>query len=386
MSETPAKTKNDPARLLEQFKKSKKVVSTFAEQFQATHGRKPSGEDLSKAPEYVRVCIKNCKRIKAHLEKNSSQVQEKENEVKSPDISEKEPKKAPNSKVWGAHLNRSFSDITNNVSKSGGKVTKIQKTTSYSGTLSALILEDLKISTRKSLLKRSSSSVKKAFFDTMGNDENTTQGIIDEVTTSQDDPLIRFRPELSMDGLSQHGLEKSEEDSSEFEIGNVGGTQPKLFKNTDKTDLRSMSVLTSMKSQKIEATERNFETEIPLNFSGLFSKKRKLDEENDDEDSNDSSKKQKLEEEEDMFADDDEDVETTELLPLEKGDDDEPRKFDKRKPLKPKKIPNGLVSNNFVKIDLKKKNYVRGNKKMTGAKYKRQQWKSKVQTKFGKKR
>lgn len=36
--------------------------------------------------------------------------------------------------------------------------------------------------------------------------------------------------------------------------------------------------------------------------------------------------------------------------------------------------------------DLKKKNYVRGNKKMTGQQYKRQQYKSKVNSKFGKSR
>ena len=87
MSKTPKK--HDPEKLLELFKKSKKVVSTFVEKFQEQNGRKPRGEDLAKAPEYVRVCIKNCKRIKAHLEKSPEN---------SPEIPEIEPEK-PSSPV-----------------------------------------------------------------------------------------------------------------------------------------------------------------------------------------------------------------------------------------------------------------------------------------------
>ena len=37
-----------------------------------------------------------------------------------------------------------------------------------------------------------------------------------------------------------------------------------------------------------------------------------------------------------------------------------------------------LVSDNFVKIDIRKKTYVRGLKKMTGASYKRKMWKQKT--------
>ena len=151
--------------------------------------------------------------------------------------------------------------------------------------------------------------------------------------------------------------------------------------------------------------------EIPMSFSGLFPKngsgngtKRKLeDEKTDDLDSNDnefSSKKQKIcdeyveEEEEDMFADEHEPVENTkedELLPLESvtnedDDDSKNQENNKRKAKCPKKLQ-GLVSTNFVKIDLKHKNYIHGNKsKMTGAKYKRQEWKRKAQGKFGRNR
>ena len=68
-----------------------------------------------------------------------------------------------------------------------------------------------------------------------------------------------------------------------------------------------------------------------------------------------------------------------------KEDYEDPKKDQPKKKAIPKKLQ-GLVSNNFVKIDLKKKNYVRGTKKMTGQQYKRQEWKRKVNSKFGKSR
>ena len=173
MSKTPKK--HDPEKLLELFKKSKKVVSTFVEKFQEQNGRKPRGEDLAKAPEYVRVCIKNCKRIKAHLEKspeNSPEIPEIEPKKPSSPVKSKpvvtqtvvqtsqklsgsenlenlenlgyknqekntfsQPTKVPPKKskkgVWGAHLNRSISDITNN--SSDKRNYREVKTTSYSG-------------------------------------------------------------------------------------------------------------------------------------------------------------------------------------------------------------------------------------------------------------
>ena len=173
MSKTPKK--HDPEKLLELFKKSKKVVSTFVEKFHEQNGRKPRGEDLAKAPEYVRVCIKNCKRIKAHLEKspeNSPEIPEIEPKTPSSPVKSKpvvtqtivqtsqkvsgsenlenlenlgyknqekntfsQPIKVPSKKskkgVWGAHLNRSISDITNN--SSDKRNYREVKTTSYSG-------------------------------------------------------------------------------------------------------------------------------------------------------------------------------------------------------------------------------------------------------------
>jgi len=313
--------------------------------------------------------------------------------------------------VWGAHLNRSMSDITNNFSD---KRNTVPKTTTYSGKLSALILEDLSKTTRKSLSKRRPNT-KQMFFDTM-EDESTlgVSQIIDDAEISQsEDPLLRFHPELSMDGLSQHGQTSSDRssiDDSECEIGQLGGTQTLKTQHPSKfvKETKSMSVLTSVNAHHdVQATSRNFETreEIPMSFSGLFPKngsgtKRKMEDENttDDLDSNEnefSSKKQKFcddyESEEDMFADENEEnPQEDELLPLEsvsnqdeKDEDSKNQDKNKRKAKCPKKLQ-GLVSTNFVKIDMKHKNYIHGNKgKMTGAKYKRQEWKRKVQGKFG---
>ena len=69
---------------------------------------------------------------------------------------------------------------------------------------------------------------------------------------------------------------------------------------------------------------------------------------------------------------------------------DEPQIDTRRKDMKSfkanPKAPKNMVSGNFVKIDMKHKNYIHGNKsKMTGAKYKRQEWKRKAAGKFGRK-
>ena len=121
--------KHDPEKLLGLFKKSKKVVQAFVDKFQAQHGRKPHGEDLSNAPEYVRVCIKNCKKIKAHMEKLGLSSPDEEAAAEKPLTPKAPPQPSPKpvikditnakieakpkkSKIWGAHLNRSHSDAT----------------------------------------------------------------------------------------------------------------------------------------------------------------------------------------------------------------------------------------------------------------------------------
>ncbi|XP_065675285.1 ATP-dependent DNA helicase Q4 isoform X4 [Hydra vulgaris] len=60
-------------------------------------------------------------------------------------------------------------------------------------------------------------------------------------------------------------------------------------------------------------------------------------------------------------------------------DADEENVDPKSKKIKIKKVnAKRLVSDNFVKIDIKKKTYVRAGKKLTGAQYKRKQWKKKT--------
>ena len=150
--------------------------------------------------------------------------------------------------------------------------------------------------------------------------------------------------------------------------------------------------------------------EIPMSFSGLFPKngsgtKRKANDDADEfnkTENESTSKKPKVSEgyesEEDMFTDEtdekvdgenenEENVVEDELTPLDqitsnKDQDEEQENNNQNKSKKPKcpKKLQGLVSTNFVKIDLKHKNYIHGNKsKMTGAK-----WKRKVHGKFGK--
>ncbi len=424
--------KHDPEKLLLLFKKSKKVVQAFVDKFQAQHGRKPHGEDLSNAPEYVRVCIKNCKKIKAHMEKiglsspDADQEQSpptKSKPVEQPSKPLEQPLKnivnnqnskinppAPSappptkSKIWGSHLNRSISDVTNNSSPSSKKLKRskdVQRTVSFSGKLSAFVLEDIVKNTRKSLSIKSSNG-KATYFDTMADDNTTLQNLMDatDVTilqpgeTPRVDPLFTFHPELSMDGLSQSHKPKIEEKECEIEAL-TDATNMKIVNESNVKKVsegKSVSVL-SLGGKNATITERNFNE---LNFSGLFPK-RKLDQDGQDqngEDQESCSKKPRLsyESDEDMFADDndenndDPDQEESELLAFDPKDEynDTEQPKSKRKSV-PKKLQ-GMVSNNFVKIDLKKKNYVRGNKKMTGQQYKRQQYKSKVNSKFGKSR
>ena len=119
--------------------------------------------------------------------------------------------------------------------------------------------------------------------------------------------------------------------------------------------------------------------------------KRKSEMEHEDES---NAKRQKLSSqdlEEEEISDevfDDENVDSSNIQKEDQLLPYDPKDFEKDKTDKPKKkyVPKklqGMCSNNFVKIDLKKKNYIRGSKKMTGAKYKRQEWKRKAQGKFG---
>ena len=104
------------------------------------------------------------------------------------------------SKIWGSHLNRSISDVTNNSSKGKKSRSKdVERTVSFSGKLSAYVLEDIVKNTRKSLSIKSSNG-KATYFDTMADDNTTLQNLMDatDVTilqpgeTPRVDPLVMF--------------------------------------------------------------------------------------------------------------------------------------------------------------------------------------------------
>ena len=424
------KPNHDPEKLLERFRQSKKTVQAWTDQFQQSNGRKPHGKDLESAPEYVRVCIKNCKKIKTYLanaekihksppketlkpKENSPSTLQVNPETSPP--SEPQPKSS-NSKVWGSHLNRANSDGSGISSKriNAG----LTRSLSFNGTLSSLIIEDIAKNTRKSLTKKRPTPAKTSFFDTMG-EESTLQGLMDATeTTFQEppqklDPLVLFHPELSMDGLSQHGNEKPDQveiindDECEIEsFASQSNIKTKLAKQ-QVNDGKSMSVLNSVKCNKnAEAKERTFNEDAPtLSFAGLFSSKSQVDDNDNEDEVNASkrksdsdfadlecptSKRQRLDENDDYEFDDENydsaNLPESELLPYDPSHDIEDKKdktADPRKARKPTKMEKKLVSTNFVKIDMKKKNYVRGKSNMTGAKYKRMEWKRKVNGKFG---
>ena len=424
------KPNHDPEKLLDQFRKSKKTVQAWTDQFLQSNGRKPHGKDLESAPEYVRVCIKNCKKIKTYLanaEKSNKSppkepIKPKENSPSNiPPNAKTSPSTEPQaksskSKVWGSHLNRANSDGSGTSSKG---FNALSRSSSFNGTLSSLIIEDIAKNTRKSLTKKRSTPAKTSFFDTMG-EESTLQGLMDATeTTFQEppqklDPLVLFHPELSMDGLSQHGMDKPDQEGEiindeECEIESFASQsiiKTKLAKQ-HVNDGKSMSVLNSVKCNKnAEAKERTFNEEAPtLSFAGLFSSKSNVDDNDNEDDVNASkrksdsdvsdldcpnSKRQRLDENDDYEFDDENhdsaNIPESELLPYDPSHDvadEEDKTGDRRKARKPTKLEKKLVSTNFVKIDMKKKNYVRGKSNMTGAKYKRMEWKRKVNGKFG---
>ena len=299
------KPNHDPEKLLELFRKSKTTVQKFVDQFQQSHGRKPRGEDLDAAPEYVKVCIKNCKKIKIHLAKleTSPPKEEPKNVVEEPKkivqettkivekpkrevlgpISQPKKSKSNSAAVWGSHLNRSNSDSYGGSSSKNNEF--LERSSSFSGTLSALIIEDLAKTTRKNLNFRRPNT-KTAFFETMG-DESTLQGLMDATETTiggvhdnaasqKIDPLVLFHPELSMDGLSQHGQQKAENliRDEDCEIEALAQNVKTTKVQTNKKEGKSMNFLSSNIKLKrtTEAKERVFNEEVPLSFAGLFSK------------------------------------------------------------------------------------------------------------------
>ena len=87
---------------------------------------------------------------------------------------------------------------------------------------------------------------------------------------------MRFHPELSMDGLSQHGQTSSDRsnsiDDTECEIGQVGGTQTLKTQQPNKfiKETKSMNFLTSVSANhNVQVTSRNFEV-IKFHFFTIY--------------------------------------------------------------------------------------------------------------------
>lgn len=412
MSQSPKNNGEDVERksgldkeehLLALFRQSKKTVQKFVDAFREKHGRRPHGTDLASAPQNVRTCIKNCKRIQAKLSKKSEPKNDDYSKVKNDDSKMKEEsknkKRQPLGKIWGHHLNRSVSESAAMHQKSKD----VARSASYSGTLSALLLQELSKNTRSSLKKRPKNVSSQHFFHTMG-EESTLQGLFDSEETTKD-PLARFHPEISMDGLSQQEQPEQEEEDLEMSDSNV--TKTTVTTRDITRAPQSVSFLSAVNSTRPDANkvnDRTYNDSQPLlSFSGLFPReeesssvrsKRKSEE----IDGEPEAKKQRDEQDdevwsdEDLFADENVDgnnIQCDNLLPQSNFDDDdddedEEKEKKKKKPDKNKKF--AMVTNNFVKINLKKKNYVRGHKSMSGAKHRRMEWKRKVAAKFGKKK
>ena len=177
-------------------------------------------------------------------------------------------------------MNRSISDVTNNSSPSSKKLKRskdVQRTVSFSGKLSAFVLEDIVKNTRKSLRIKSSNG-KATYFDTMADDNTTLQNLMDatDVTilqpgeTPRVDPLFTFHPELSMDGLSQSHKPKIEEKECEIEAL-TDATNMKIVNESNVKKVsegKSVSVL-SLGGKNATITERNFNELVIFNFDSL---------------------------------------------------------------------------------------------------------------------
>ena len=309
---------------------------------------------------------------------------------------------------------------------------KTESSISRNPTFSGLLSEASQQSqqTRTSLKKntKSGKSTAKSFFDTLGDDGDTTTTTLTSPTAAKDemskknvDPLSKYDPEIST-------MSADDENSDELVFGaNIQKPADPVKRPLDSGKRQALSVLSVISSQK---------PEMRLSFSGLFPKKdapvnnfgdvgdvdsqvvekslkRRLEEIdlNVSEERLPPIKRSKVEEchqhdenmsDDDRTADDvtseaklDDPTKNEPVDPaqkeLPKGDiyslgyedvEDEVRPFSsaksgKRSFVAAKKSLQKNPSENYVKINLKKKNYVRGKKTMTGPKYRRQEWKRK---------
>ncbi len=57
------------------LRKSRARVQSYESEFTLKHGRKPDRHDLEKAPDHVRTCIKNCKKIQVYATYTQFKIQ-----------------------------------------------------------------------------------------------------------------------------------------------------------------------------------------------------------------------------------------------------------------------------------------------------------------------
>ena len=337
--------------------------------------------------------------------------------------------------VWGSHLNKNEDTPKSGLfrrHKTDSAIVSGPSSSSFSGLLSeASQSQQTRMSLKKNPKSRKSSAARN-FFGTLGDggDEDsmttstlTSPTLLASTVTEESappplptkkmvDPLSRFDPEISL-------LSADDENSDELVFG------PKIDKHVDPVKRppdsgkrQPLSLLSVISSQKPESSR--------LSFSGLFPKaetpkKGINDDDGDDVDVESSAgkaSKRKLDDgvvhvpeakrsrvdlshlehdeaeaerqvdpppepKPDVLDPATKELAKTDIYSLGFEDaEDDPRQFASVKPVKStfaagKKSSVQKLSENFVKINLKKKNYVRGKKTMTGAKYRRQEWKRK---------
>ena len=246
------------------------------------------------------------------------------------------------------------------------------------------------------------------------------------IPKTKSDPLARFDPEISMDSCSQFSSTLPTSNTTAHE-GKVTSSSKKPA-NNQSTTTKSLSFLGTFSSSSTSNPKE-------ISFSSRLGSGKRCFGQMDvsSEDFNAPSKKFKLDDTRDMFADDDEqedeverdggkennakyenskekteekwaevekrltgpthpqrgdgglkldvyelgledDDQATGLLPMAASSS---RYFASKGQRLEQKMVSGTCNENYQKIDLKKKNFVRGKKTMTGAKHRRIEWKRK---------
>ena len=348
-----------------------------------------------------------------------------------------EPSNNKPKSVWGSHLNKSSAEIGKVGTFRRHKTeSAISRGPSFSGLFSEASMSQPSQQTRFSLKKSGKTvarkSSAKSFFDTLGGGDLETSTLPSPPTEESStkkfvDPLARFDPEISMGGGC---LEDDNSDeivfSAKFDPKPVGdkpadpAKKPvdpvkKPVKPVETGKRHALSVLSVLSSSQ--------KPESRLSFSGIFPKattpvKASFDDNDvvDKTSQEKTTKRKRVESESQNQSSSDEnspirtiseskrsrtdlsiekDLQKTSLndpseIAIPKNDiyaigfedaDDDPRGFASAKTVRSfvagKKSAQNKNTENYVKINLKKKNYVRGKKTMTGAKYRRQEWKRK---------